>query len=159
LATNPEGLVECFFHSGNAAAPFDTASSGGIAGTVIDGVSSLTIADITLDGRSDFLEYAFGGNPQIADPERSPVMTSTQSEGATFLALTFDRRQPSPLVYRVWESTDLGTWDEIAIAPNLTGTPVDHGDGTERVTVRSSLRMTGNGAEPAGFMKVEVVTP
>lgn len=55
VATNPEGLVECFFHSGNAAAPFDTASSGGIAGTVIDGVSSLTIADITLDGRNDVL--------------------------------------------------------------------------------------------------------
>lgn len=115
--------------------------------------------DTDFDGRTDFLEYAFGGNPQLADPQRSPVMTSAQSEGATFLALTFDRRQPSSLVYRVWESTDLGTWDEIAITPNLSGTPVDHGDGTERVTVRSSFKMTGNGAEPAGFMKVEVITP
>lgn len=116
-------------------------------------------ADTDHDGRSDFLEYAFGGNPHAADPGRSPAASSTTDAGAKYLVLTFNRQRDTSLVYRVRESSALGTWDEIAIASRLVGSPQDQGDGTERVTVRSSFRMTGDGAAPSGFMKVELEKP
>lgn len=115
--------------------------------------------DTDSDGRTDFLEYAFGGDPQAADPGRSPLIGVFPIEGSEFLSLTFSRRQFSPLIYRVWASTDLSSWEEVAIEPNLIGSPLDQGDGTERVTVRSGLKIAGSNADSAGFMKIEVERP
>lgn len=116
-------------------------------------------SDTDHDGRTDFLEYAFGGNPRLSDPERNPVAGSANDTGTNYLTLTFHRRYDANLIYRVWESPNLYVWNEIPIQSNLLGSPSDQGDGTERITVRSSFQIGGPGASQTGFMKVEAVEP
>lgn len=125
----------------------------------LDPESSNFIADSDYDGRSDFLEYAFGGNPRAADPGRNPTTSSTIHSGENYLSLTFYRRQSSNLLFRVLESSTLNGWEEISLPERTIGPLVDHGDGTESLTVRSSFQMGGTGPTPKGFMKVEVVKP
>lgn len=125
----------------------------------LDPESSNFVSDSDHDGRSDFLEYAFGGNQRAADPGRTPATSSTIHSGENYLSLTFYRRQSSSLLFRVMESSTLNSWEEILLPERTVGPPVDHGDGMESVTVRSSFRMKGTGATPKGFMKVEVVKP
>lgn len=115
--------------------------------------------DTDHDGRSDFLEYAFGGNPRLSDAGRSPQAGSASSSGADFLTLTFHRRRDTSLLYRVWESANLGNWTEVDVPSRLLQLPENQSDGTERVTVRSSFQNSGLGASPNGFMKVEVLKP
>lgn len=121
-------------------------------------VSNFSI-DSDQDGRSDFLEYAFGGNPRGNDAVRSPSANSVMEMGVKYLSLSFDRRPGANLVYRVMESSSLGTWEEVVLPARMVGIPLNHGDGTERVTVRSRFRIGGAGGSPTGFMKVEVERP
>jgi hypothetical protein len=111
------------------------------------------------DGLGDLLEYAFGGNPRLADPDKRPQAASVLHGEENFLALTFDRRKDGSLIYRVFESGSLGSWQELSLTGNLLGMPLDLGDDMEQVTVRSSFPMTGNTASPSGFMKVTVEKP
>lgn len=56
LVTSPDGVIECFVHTGDSLAPFGSASTSvGIAGKLVEGVASLAIADLTLDGLNDVL--------------------------------------------------------------------------------------------------------
>lgn len=61
LVASAEGSIECYLHSGNPAVPFTSASSGGMSGKVVDGITSLAIADFTLDGINDVLAADFAG--------------------------------------------------------------------------------------------------
>ncbi len=116
-------------------------------------------ADEDQDGLSNFLEYALGGNPQVADLGSSPVIGKAMGVAGDFLTITFNRRQNTDLIYRVWESAGLVAWNEVPISQRLVGLPQDRGDGTETITVRSGFQMNGPGSSPAGFMKVEVEKP
>lgn len=117
-------------------------------------------ADTDQDGRSDFLEYALGGDPRVKDPARTPATVAVSQGGAQYLALAFNRRINAGLSYRVWESPQLANdWSELDIAARLAAPPVDNGDGTERVIIRSNYRMQGPGPTQRGFMKLEVTQP
>jgi len=111
------------------------------------------------DGLSDLLEFAFAGNPRQLDPDKRPLAASVFDGQDRFLALTFDRRKNGSLIYRIFESNTLGSWQELSLSTHLLGVPVDLGDDIEKITVRSSFPITGSGAAPAGFMKVTVEKP
>jgi hypothetical protein len=111
------------------------------------------------DGVCDLLEYAFGGNPRLADPDKRPLTVSALHGQDRFLALTFDRRKDGSLIYRVFQSGSLGSWQELSLSGNLLGVPLDLSDDMEQITVRSNFPMTGNNASPSGFMKVTVEKP
>lgn len=55
LLADSNGTIACFFHTGNPTTPYDLPSSGGMAGVSVEGISSLSIGDFTLDGRNDVL--------------------------------------------------------------------------------------------------------
>lgn len=55
LLANLTGVISYYPNTGNAAAPFASASPTALADTPVSGISSLTIADITLDGLNDVL--------------------------------------------------------------------------------------------------------
>ncbi|MEP4076254.1 FG-GAP-like repeat-containing protein [Haloferula sp.] len=78
LLASPGGLVEFFPHSGNPESPYDAAASGGMDGVQIPEVSSLSIADFTLDGRNDVLAADREGRiwEFHADPGGDFVLTS-----------------------------------------------------------------------------------
>lgn len=111
------------------------------------------------DGVGNLLEYAFGGNPRQPDLDKRPHAVSALHGPDRFLALTFDRRKDGSMIYRVFESDTLGSWQELSLPNHLLGVPVDLGDDMEKVTVRSSFPMSGDQAAPAGFMKVTVEKP
>ena len=50
-------------------------------------------ADADNDGRSNFEEYAFGGNPRTADTKPSVIATVVTEEGTRYLAVTYTRRR------------------------------------------------------------------
>ena len=113
------------------------------------------------DGMPNLLEYAFGGNPLVADAQERGVRAGrVEADGATFLSLSFYRRLgDTGLLYRVQESTDLGIWETLSPPLQIIGTPQDMGDGTEHVTVRGTIPVTGPNAQPKGFLRVDVEKP
>ena len=113
------------------------------------------------DGSSNLLEYAFGGDPLVSDARVRGIQCSqTEVNGATFLSLGFYRRPGDPgLLYRVQESAALGSWNDLSIPLQTIGTPQDMGDGTEYVTVRGTMPVTGPNAKAQGFLRVAVEKP
>ncbi|MES2924263.1 MAG: cohesin domain-containing protein [Verrucomicrobiota bacterium] len=113
------------------------------------------------DGLSNFLEYAFGGNPTIADAfERGVQAGQVESNEKTFLSLGFHRRLgDSSLSFRVQESADLGAWDDLSLPQQIIGTPQNMGDGTEFVNVLGTIPATGANAQPRGFLRVVAERP
>jgi hypothetical protein len=113
------------------------------------------------DGMSNLLEYAFGGNPKVADAsERGVRAGRVEAGGKTFLSLGFYRRVgDSSLSIGVQESVDLGIWNDVSLPQYLIGPPQNMGDGTERVNVRGTLPATGANAEPRGFLRVVAERP
>ena len=124
----------------------------------LDPFASTLHLDPDQDGVSNFLEYAFGGNPQVPDAlERGLQVGSVEQQGATSLSLGFFRRPgDSTLRYLVQESTDLVAWRDLTMPYQLVGPPLDRGDGTEFVKVAGTLPVTGPDAAPTGFMRVKV---
>lgn len=93
--------------------------------------------DVDLDGLVTLLEFALGHDPRVHDSNAIPVGRIVQDGGKDYLALTFKRLQKAPgLIYRIEVSSDLVTW---AVASAVVGTVLDHGDGTESVTIRDNL--------------------
>ena len=113
------------------------------------------------DGMSNLLEYAFGGNPVVADAhERGIRSERVEANGKTFLSIGFHRRLgDSSLHFQVQESPDLQTWQDLSLPQHLIGTPQNLGDGTEFVNVLGTIPATGANAEPHGFMRVVVEKP
>jgi len=113
------------------------------------------------DGLPNLLEYAFGGNPVVSDArERGVRSARVEANGSTFLSIGFHRRLGDPaLHFRVQESPDLRTWNDLSLPQNSIGTPQNMGDGTEFVNVLGTLPATGTNAEPQGFLRVVVEKP
>lgn len=113
------------------------------------------------DGLTNLLEYAFGGNPTIADAhERGVQAGRAESNGKTYLSVGFHRRLGDPsLLFRVQESPDLGIWYDLSLPQQLVGPPQDMGDGTEFVNVLGTIPVTGASAQPRGFLRVVTERP
>jgi hypothetical protein len=114
--------------------------------------------DAENDGLPNLLEYAFGGNPKVADAKvRGLHLERTEQSGESFLSIGFYRRiGDSSLALRVQESADLGMWSNLPLPQQIIGTPQNMGDGTEHVNVRGTMPITGPNAQPKVFMRVEV---
>jgi hypothetical protein len=113
------------------------------------------------DGMSNLLEYAFGGNPGVADTHQRGIRSErVQANGKTFLSIGFHRRLgDASLNFQVQESTDLKTWNDLGLPQQLISAPQNMGDGTEYVNVLGTIPATGANAEPHGFMRVVVEKP
>lgn len=113
------------------------------------------------DGLSSFLEYAFGANPARSDAGERGIQTGVVTAGQqTFLSLGFYRRfGDTSLLYRVQESSNLSLWNDLNLSLQLTGVPMNMGDGTEFVGVRGTIPMSGTGAALRGFLRVIVEKP
>jgi hypothetical protein len=113
------------------------------------------------DGLTNLLEYAFGGNPKVADAhERGIQAGRVELNGETLLSVGFYRRiDDASLQYRVQESADLGFWNNLPLPQQILGTPQNMGDGTEYVNVLGTLPIRGPDAEAMGFLRVVVEKP
>lgn len=113
------------------------------------------------DGLINFLEYAFGANPNASDAgERGVHAGRIEVNGETFLSVGFYRRLgDASLLYRVQESPDLGSWSNLTLSQRIIGTPQNVGDGTEYVEVLGTRPITGAQALSKGFMRVVVEKP
>ena len=88
------------------------------------------------DGRTNFEEFFFGGNPKVPEQRSLPVSSWVSVDGADYLAITFDRRHHTlDTTCTVEGSSDMINW----IAINLpVGSPISVGNGMDRVTYRDS---------------------
>ncbi len=113
------------------------------------------------DGMSNLLEYAFGGNPGVADAHQRRVLSErVEANGKTYLSIGFHRRLgDSSLSFQVQESPDLQTWNDLGLPQQLIDPPQNMGDGTEFVNVLGTIPATGANAVPHGFMRVVVEKP
>lgn len=113
------------------------------------------------DGLPNLLEYAFGGNPNLADAQqRGTQSTAIEVNGQTFLCLGFYRRTDDvALIVRVQESQNLGLWNDLNLPQQIVGTPQNMGDGTEFICVRGLIPAAGINAQPRGFLRVAVERP
>ena len=113
------------------------------------------------DGMPNLMEYAFGGNPKVADAHTRGVLAGRHElNGESFLSVGFHRRLgDASLRFRVQESANLGQWTDLNLESRIIGTPQNMGDGTEFVNVLGTLPITGPDAESKGFMRVAVKKP
>jgi hypothetical protein len=110
------------------------------------------------DGLPNLLEYAFGGNPHVADnAQRGARSGMAEHNGGIFPSVGFFRRKgDGSLLFRVQESPDLGQWHDLPLPAQLQGAPSDMGDGTEYVEILGTLPVTGPDAEAKSFLRVGV---
>jgi len=97
-------------HLGNATAPYT--------------------GDNDSDGLPNLLEYAFDGNPALADANRAPVGGFETVLGIDYVTVTYwHRRTTTDIALTVEESTDAVTWSPATVTPvvlvgNSTDIPV-----------------------------------
>lgn len=117
------------------------------------------------DNISNFLEYAFGRNPEGANTGELARSTIESVGGFSYAAITFQRPiAASDLQYVVQVSTDLETWNDGIVYEGGSATPSGEttevlrtNDGTmETITVRANDPV-GNPAAPGSFLRVRVV--
>ncbi len=113
------------------------------------------------DGMTNLLEYAFGGNPAVADAQERGIRTSLMTQGGEkFLSLGFYRRTgDAALLFRLQESNNLGLWNDLNMTQQTIGLPLNAGDGTEFISVRGTIPAAGVNAEPSGFLRIKVERP
>ena len=98
------------------------------------------------------LEYGFGREPKSAETADSYTAAIVNDGGTDYFGMTFRRQKNAlDLTYLVEVSPDLLTW---TAATTLVGAPVDNGDGTENVTIRNSVPVSG---QSRSFVRVGVV--
>ncbi len=110
------------------------------------------------DAFINLFEFAFGLNPTVADPpDKQPQVHPVTDAGTQWLGITFRRRTATPpgLSYIVEESTTLTGWTRVNAATHQVGLPVDQGDGTELVTIRTTHPL-GSGQS---FLRLRVRVP
>ncbi|MBK8036262.1 MAG: VCBS repeat-containing protein [Verrucomicrobiaceae bacterium] len=114
-------------------------------------------ADADGDGRSNLLEYAFGGDPTSGSDSGDAVATAPQTEtdGTTYFHLSFIMRHSDPdLIYTPEVTADFTTWNSGPtyfqhVAPDV----VLDADFTQ-VTYRYLVPVTSG--SPAGFFRIKV---
>ncbi len=99
-------------------------------------------ADPDGDGRGNLIEFALGLAPRTPDIASGPTTSTVNISGSNYLALTFRRRVPAlDLTYTVQNSGALGgAWTATTLP---VGSPTSNGDGTETVTFRDNIPLTG----------------
>jgi hypothetical protein len=108
-------------------------------------------ADPDGDGRNNFEEYAFGGNPRVSENPAQPASSLVNVGGVDYLAITFTRRQNAiDTTYVVEVSGTLQSWVPMNFP---VGTPTNLGNGLERVTYRDGQAF---GADPR-YIRVRAV--
>ena len=108
-------------------------------------------ADSESDGWERLAEYAFGGNPHLADA--SSLRPAVRINAAGKLEIDFNRRlqDSHDLIYQVKSSTDLATWSILGVL--FTGTAPHSGlDCFERAIFESVSPVSG---EERQFIRVE----
>jgi hypothetical protein len=99
-------------------------------------------ADPDLDGRTNFEEFCYGGNPRAFENKPLPTASVVMVDETNYLAITFDRRRNAlDTTFVVQAASDLGAWAPVDLP---VGTVTDLGNGMERVTYRDS-QASGNG--------------
>jgi hypothetical protein len=115
-------------------------------------------ADPNGNGVVNLIEYALGTDPRTTAPNtRAPVAARETINGAEYLTLTFTRPKPTPsgIAYYPEYRSDLllSAWDT---ATTVAGYPIDNGNGTETVKVRTPAPLSD--AEH-GFLRLRVTRP
>lgn len=116
------------------------------------------------DGVSNLAEYALGLDPlRSSTGSQLPITATVDFGAARYLAFSFRRlvAPPPGLVYSVEESADLVNWTPVDPVTQQLASPVPQGDGTELVTLRGTLPLTGPEAQPKAFMhlRIDQTTP
>lgn len=108
------------------------------------------LADPDGDRRTNLIEFALGSNPHVPDAPATGLSTTNVS-GSNYLTITFRRRNPLlDLAYTVQNGASLTIWGNTAVQ---VGSAVSNGDGTDTVTFRDSVPLTGSTQR---FMRVQV---
>ncbi len=103
------------------------------------------------DTRPAQLEYALAADPGTADADRAPEQIVLEEGGELYYALRFERpRHAADLSYALEVSSTLEGW----VPAPATATAIDHGDGTETVTLREDAPV--GGAAPRRFLRLRV---
>ena len=113
-------------------------------------------ADPDHDGIINLLEYAFGMNPNVADPSLAPGVGRTTVNGTKYPTITFrELHSPNGITYNVQESPDLATWTLVDPNANLVSGPIDQLDGTDLYTIRGNIPLTS----ASGFLRLQIIVP
>ena len=125
------------------------------------GALAAPLADPDGDGISNFLEFAFNGDPLHVNVEILPTISQMNfpdpADGNTlkpYPVIAFDRRTDAPnLIYAVEISTDLANWTNNV--EQISATP-DVAPNMEEVVYRGLTPLSGNGALSPIFLRVRV---
>ncbi len=109
-------------------------------------------ADLNHNGISTLLDYAFGLDPKVASASGLPTTAIQTIDGLKYLTLTF-RRSPTAtdLTYTPQSGDTINVWNG---TPVQVGTAIPNADGTETVTFRDSVPITG--ATSQRFIRLQV---
>jgi hypothetical protein len=110
------------------------------------------LVDPDNDGITNFLEYAFGGDPKISDSSIGTKSVILEEDGEDYFGLSFRKRLgANDLNYLIEHSTDLVSWD-LATEAALSDI-VNHGDGSVTETYRISII---NDSGTSQFLRVKI---
>ena len=119
---------------------------------LLDSSFSGDLVDPDNDGVSNFLEYAFGGDPKVSDPGIGPKSLIWEEEGENYFGLSFRKRLgANDLHYLIEYSTDLVSWN--LETETVLSDIVNHGDGSVTETYRIS-KINGSGINQ--FLRVKI---
>ncbi|GEM_PF-4890971 len=103
------------------------------------------------DGIKNAFEYYFGSDPTSASSGAMPSGTTVTSGGQTYPAITFIRsKSASDVTLLPQASSNVNFTDSLG---TIVESVVDLGDGTERVTIRSTVSSSVQGAQ---FLRIQV---
>lgn len=103
---------------------------------------------------SNLLAYAVGADLALSSEAARPAPSLVDDGGTAYPALSYRVRQDaSEIVYLVEVSNDLALWQSGGAITIQVGAPLDNGDGTGTVTVRSLQSL---GSNPSQFLRLRV---
>jgi hypothetical protein len=136
------------------ALPDTTTYEGWLIDHSLYDTDALEAADTDQDGLSQLMEFAFGGDPNQPDVNRSPSLSVINEGAEMYLEISFNRPSfENGVNYLAQTTTDLSNWPDsgngVEPTPQITVQP----DGTETWTYRRSNPISG--AEKA-FMRIRL---